>query len=119
MDLRENTPSFMKTLAERLEYALILREITQSELARRAGVSRGTISNVMKGVAKNFNAEISLKVAKALEVDPYWLILGEGKPIKETIQMGLPEEAKSIVDNLPESAQILAINLIKQLKNSN
>lgn len=42
----------MNTVAERLAYALAIRGMTQSELARRAGVTRGTISNVMKGVAK-------------------------------------------------------------------
>lgn len=59
----------MNTVAERLAYALAIRGMTQSELARRAGVTRGTISNVMKGVAKNFTAEVSLKVARALDVD--------------------------------------------------
>lgn len=106
----------MKTVAERLAYALAIRGMTQSELARRAGVTRGTISNVMKGVAKNFTAEVSLKVARALDVDVYWLVLGEGTATNDTIQRGIPEEAGDVVRKLSEEGQQMALNILRQLK---
>lgn len=106
----------MKTVSERLAYALAIRGMTQSELARRAGVTRGTISNVMKGVAKNFTAEVSLKVARALDVDVYWLVLGEGTATNDTIQRGIPEEAGDVVRKLSEEGQQIALNILRQLK---
>lgn len=106
----------MNTVAERLAYALAIRNISQSELARKAGVTRGTISNVMNGVAKGFNAEVSLKVARALNVDPYWLVLGEGKATDDTIQTGIPEEAGDVIRRLPEESQKVAINILRLLK---
>ena len=106
----------MNTVAERLAYALAIRGMTQSELARRAGVTRGTISNVMKGVAKNFTAEVSLKVARALDVDPYWLVLGEGTATTDTIQGGIPEEASEVVRKLSEEGQQISLNILRQLK---
>ena len=106
----------MKTVAERLAYALAIRGMTQSELAPRAGVTRGTISNVMKGVAKNFTAEVSLKVARALDVDVYWLVLGEGTATNDTIQRGIPEEAGDVIRKLSEEGQQMALNILRQLK---
>ncbi|WP_251450696.1 helix-turn-helix domain-containing protein [Parasutterella muris] len=106
----------MNTVAERLAYALAIRGLSQSELARRAGITRGTISNVMKGVAKTFTAEVALKVARALDVDPYWLVLGEGRATNDTIQRGIPEEASEVIRKLSDDSQQIAINILRQLK---
>lgn len=106
----------MNSLPERLKYALILREMSQAELARKAGVTRAAISNVANGISKNFSADVALKVARALSVDPYWLILGEGKAIKETIHPE-EEELKNILGNLTTDSRTLALEVLKRFQN--
>jgi HTH-type transcriptional regulator/antitoxin HigA len=56
------TPSAM------LEHLLHARETTQAELSRQTGVSRSTISEVLKG-KRNLSVENALRIAKHFHVD--------------------------------------------------
>ncbi len=60
------------TLAQRLRQALELREMTQTELARRSGISKSSISRYVKGdwVAK---MDAVRAMAEALNVSEQWL----------------------------------------------
>ncbi len=95
----------MNTVSERLKYALIVRDVSQSELARRIGVTRG-----------------ALKIAEALELDPYWLIFGRGDgPLpKDALNYGIPpqltakDEAKQIINSLPSASMDLVVKVLKQ-----
>lgn len=105
----------MNTIQERLQYALELREMSQAELARKSGVTRAAISNVVNGISKNFSADVALKVARVLQVDPYWLILGEGRPIKDTFQDDYPEVA-SILNEMNPDSKHLAIEVLRRFQ---
>lgn len=56
----------MNTLADWLIKELKIREWTQAELARRAGVSRAAISDVISG-KRNMGTELAQSVAEALK----------------------------------------------------
>lgn len=66
----------MKTLGERLRAARDAKQISQQELARRAGVSPGAIGNLEAGSRKS--PRNLLAIAAALGVSPHWLETGIG-----------------------------------------
>lgn len=59
------------TLAERIKQAREKSGLTQSELAKKAGVSQGTIANLESGFRKQPRNLLAL--ARALNVDVDWL----------------------------------------------
>ncbi len=112
----------MKTVSERLQYALMVRGISQSELARKIGVTRGAISNLINNVSSGLSAENALKIAEVLNLDPYWLIFGKGEgPVSHKEinpeQLTPRDEAKEIINNLPPSNIELAVKVLKQFQN--
>jgi phage repressor protein C with HTH and peptisase S24 domain len=72
------------TIAERLKAAREKLGLTQNQLARKAKVSQGTISNIENEI-RNRPREI-LEIAKALNVSPEWLQNGiETQKIKKIL----------------------------------
>ncbi|MBM7070753.1 helix-turn-helix transcriptional regulator [Shewanella sp. 202IG2-18] len=69
------------TLGERLERALIEVQMTQSQLAQKAGVTQQAISYIIKH--KVDETKMAPKLAEALGVNPSWLILGIGRLYKD------------------------------------
>ena len=63
----------MEELKDRLAEALRVRNITASELARRSGVDKGSISNYLKGKFMPKQNAIGA-MAAALTVSPAWLM---------------------------------------------
>lgn len=115
----------MNTVSERLKYALLVRDISQAELARKIGVTRGAISNLINKVSQGLSAENALKIAEVLEVDPYWLVFGrgEGPVTKRDINFGLGnltstrEEAKKLISTMPNDNLELVVKVLKQFVN--
>lgn len=64
------------TISERLKVAREAVNLTQEQLAVKAGVSQGTIANIEGGVRKN--PRELLAIAKAVGVNPEWLKSGKG-----------------------------------------
>lgn len=107
----------MSSLPERLQIALDLRGMKQTDLAKKLNLSRSAISQIMLGKTKSFSAENALKMAKALDINPYWLVLGEGSP--EIKSSGTPTaeatEAAEMIDKMPRSQRKLTLNIINQI----
>jgi transcriptional regulator with XRE-family HTH domain len=66
----------VKSLGDRLKEKREELGLSQGELAKRAGVSQGTIGNLEAGIRKTARALVS--IAKALGVSPEWLQTGHG-----------------------------------------
>lgn len=72
-----NTFLGMKTLSERLRFAMTESQVTsQSELAKISGVQQSIISKILSG--KNETSKFSGVIAAALGVSADWLINGTG-----------------------------------------
>jgi phage repressor protein C with HTH and peptisase S24 domain len=69
----------MKTLAERLAWARSEKQLSQQELADRAGVAQSTIGSLESG-ARQTGRKIA-SIASVLGVDPLWLAEGKGQPV--------------------------------------
>jgi transcriptional regulator with XRE-family HTH domain len=59
------------TFAERLKYARQLRQLTQKQLARRAGISQQAVHDLESGRHKTSRQMV--QIANALRVRPEWL----------------------------------------------
>lgn len=66
------------TLADRLRFALDRADMSQAELAARAGVTKGSVSNWILGRVATIKSDTINKIADLLRVDPRWLVSGEG-----------------------------------------
>ena len=67
----------MKTLAKRLAWARQQKQLSQSDLARLAGVSQSTIGNLESGLRQS--ARRVVNIADALGVSATWLAEGTGE----------------------------------------
>lgn len=78
----------MKTLAERLVWARLNKstrdgaDLTQTDLAHKAGVSQGAIGHLESG--RTGTSRSITAIARALEVNPAWLVDGKGHPFDGT-----------------------------------
>lgn len=70
------------TIAERLKSAREAAGLRQDELAKKAGVSQGTIANVENGIRKN--PRELLAIARAVGVNAEWLKSGKGTRLTST-----------------------------------
>ena len=63
----------MAKFSDRLREALSLRKMTQAELSRKTGISKGSISDYLSG---NYEAKQDkiYDIARALNVDEGWLM---------------------------------------------
>ena len=60
----------MDTLQKRLKVARIMAEMTQKQLAEKAGVSRATIAMLETDKSRDIRGETLVKIATALQVTP-------------------------------------------------
>jgi transcriptional regulator with XRE-family HTH domain len=67
----------METVGQRIEAARRRRVMTQSELARDAGVAVITITRLEGDKIGNPRPDTVRKLARVLDVDPAWLLFGD------------------------------------------
>lgn len=77
----------MNTFAERLKMAIEKMGISQAEAARRSGISQQSINYIISNNLKQ--SKLAVKIASSLDINPDWLIYGEGK-FKETKYYEIP-----------------------------
>lgn len=70
----------MKTFKERLQWAIDRQSISMTELAKRAGVTRGALYQWLDETTLDHKASVLLRISSLLRVSPYWLEFGQGKP---------------------------------------
>lgn len=99
----------MRTLKERLEWALSHAGINRAELARRVRITRGAVSLWFNGTTKTLEGENLTRTAIALDVNPHWLATGEGPRETKAFTFHEAKDAKSRYRSLPfEHADLIA-----------
>lgn len=77
------------------------REWTQYELARRAGIVRGTIASIESGKSKEPTTEILLRLARAFSISPEELYQAAGYIIDTNVLLRIAKETpEEILDRL-------------------
>jgi putative transcriptional regulator len=107
MHREKSAAAMAEELGERLKQARLNRDLTQAEVAERAGIARKTVLNAEKGSAQleNFVAiMIALNLAEQLDlflprqqISPLQLAKLQGKKRKRA-----SGQRKSVEENLPE-----------------
>ena len=75
------------SFAKRLEEALRLRDVKQSELVEKTQISKSAISQYLSGAFEPKQKNI-YKIARALNVNPVWL-MGKGVDMEPQLGLGL------------------------------
>lgn len=101
MSIILNTQMFriltMSTLQARIAESLRRAKLKPIDLARQAGVTRGTVSQWVNGPTKTIEGDNLMRAARALNEDPHWLATGERKHLPT--QFGTAEPAAIYVGN--------------------
>lgn len=103
---------------KRLEKALSIRNMKQSELCKLAGVPKSSLSLYLSGAYEPKQDRI-YRMAKTLNVSEYWL-MGYDVPMERnatpTHSMGLTESEKEMLEMfrlIPEKQQGILMQLIR------
>lgn len=107
----------------RLKKALEMRGVSQSELSKRTGINKSSISTYLKGEYKAKQDKVDL-IARALDVSPAWLmgfdiqpsgesnnheqIKGVKIPVLGTVAAGIPITAITDVEDWEEIPEAMA-----------
>ncbi|MHB1586193.1 MAG: helix-turn-helix transcriptional regulator [Acidiferrobacteraceae bacterium] len=94
------------TLAERLRYAREQADLTQSELARRAGLRPQTVQAIESGIVRRPRALMEL--ARLLGVRSEWLVWDEGPMMEVAVGEGPGDYRSGSGSRLSEDAIALA-----------
>lgn len=92
MNTQNEPPQDLKEFRDRLIWARHAVGLTQIEVADAAGLSRATYNRLEQG--KNKTTGRAVQIAKKLQVNPDWLVTGEGFPFARPLQI-----AKLDIDN--------------------
>lgn len=68
----------MRTIGQRVKHARQRAVMTQSELAKVAGIALITVNRLENDAIENPRPATVRQLASALDVDPAWLLFGEG-----------------------------------------
>ncbi len=100
---------------DRLSQRLKETGLTQSELAKRIGVSKTTITFWKTGVNK-LSGENLMALAKALRCSARWLATGEGQPIPDGLSLDKPwldmDDASNVEQGPPITSPYRAIPIV-------
>jgi transcriptional regulator with XRE-family HTH domain len=105
-----------KSVGVRLRHARKLRGLTQEALAKKAGVSQSSVSELESGLSKSPWGTNLVSLSQSLEVNPEWLASGKGP--MDGAAPPLPPEAEKFARRwlrlVPESRRTVE-DLVEQL----
>lgn len=73
------------SIGDRLRWLLEYREMKQTELAEKIGVTQAAVSNIVTTSTRKPSAPTLLRMAAALQASAEWIITGNGDPFEISI----------------------------------
>lgn len=109
----------MPKLSERLKYLRAELDLSQMELAEKAGTTQQAIQQAEKGKARQ--PRYLHKLAQELEIDVDWMIFGEVSENKKPVRKntGLNDQSSDVLESffaMPEKDQKLIYELMQSRK---
>lgn len=96
----------MDTIADRIRWILEQRELSARALSKKAGLAEGHVGLILRGTVGDGVAASTLnKIAIAGDVNPHWLITGEGarEPLSGDVDVPPPDEHHGAREEMPET----------------
>lgn len=72
------------TIGQRVDWLLYRRKLTQTDAAKLIGVSQATIANIIGNAARKPSAVTLMKMARALDCAPSFILEGTGTALSYT-----------------------------------
>lgn len=92
--------------------------LTQPELAELAKIKQASLSELETGETKRPRGDTLVRIAKALQVDPDWLITGAGSPARAVQPDEAQQELLAIWNDLAEANRIALMATARALLGS-
>lgn len=73
------------SIGDRLRWLLEHRNMKQTELAEKVGISQAAVSNIATTASRKPSAPTLLKMAAALQASADWIMTGDGHPFEINI----------------------------------
>lgn len=108
-------------VGDRIRYLMEVREIKQTELSAKIGIGQAAISNLITGASRLPAAPTLLAIARELNVNPQWVLDGEGDPfawapITEPAQVELLNLYRAMPPSARESLLTVARSMAPHVK---
>jgi transcriptional regulator with XRE-family HTH domain len=97
------------SLGERLRKARLTAQLTQKQLAEKAGITQQMVSRLETGKAQGTTDIVSLAIA--CEANPEWLATGKGDMVEASDSRALMED----IESLPDDDRAAIKHMIKAL----
>ena len=91
--------------------------LSQKELDEMVGVKKADISKWENNIVKNMRSDKIIKLAKALRVDPYELLIGANENENESELNSLFQSFREIFETFNEEQREKIINNLKDYRN--
>ena len=91
------------------------QKMSQSDLARKAGVSQPTVSTYENNPGAGYRAEVLFRIAVALKTSPEYLMHGTG-PEALTDLKADQKELLAVIDQLPEAERAVLLSVAKSMR---
>lgn|GEM_PF-2366416 len=91
--------------------------LSQKELAEMVGVKKAAIGKWENNIVKNMRSDKIIKLAKALRVDPYELLIGANENENESELNSLFQSFREIFETFNEEQREKIINNLKDYRN--
>lgn len=86
----------MDSIGDRLRSRRLELGLNQKTLADAAGVTNAAVSKWETNGGRSISANVALRLAGRLKVNPFWLVFGEGEPTDAVRVPDLGDEALAI-----------------------
>ena len=103
--------------SERLQAAMEAAKLNQSDLARKIGLTRAAVNQVVSGATKGMKPANLVAVARALGVRVEWLATGE-EPMRPDVISAADREVLRYLHTLPVEKRKNMIAVIRDLAGS-
>lgn len=105
------------TFSDRLRDAMNAEGLNQADLARKVGLSRAAINQVVSGTTKGMKPDNLVAVARALNVRIEWLATGE-EPMRPEIITAVDREVLRYLHAIPPALRQNMIAVMRGMANS-
>lgn len=86
----------MDNIGTRLKSRRLARGLNQKVVASAAGVTNAAVSKWETHGGESMSAIVALRLSRHLNVNPFWLVFGEGEPNDEVWMPDISAEAQDL-----------------------